>query len=360
MASESKTAFLLYSAEDADFALKLAQDLRAKGAEVWIDLSKPGEDFYHAVQGAPISSSVVLPILSPAAQSSEDFNRTLGFVRGLRKSIIPVIAAPCGDPFLSFFMIEVPADLSADYDQGLKSLLKALGVQQLTSQEDQQRAKRIYSEIAEDAAAHAAERAKTHEDLTAAIMRASAKESSSTESQANSDVPGAGTMLGALQAQARREGSILEPIMPIAPPFDGKLTFPGYNVDGTTEQPVAFVSYCRTDSGFVSRLAADLKQAGAKIWMDKLDLRPGQDWDLEIERALERCERVLVVLSPASVESRNVRAEINEALDGGKQIVPVLYQKCKIPFRLKPFQSADFSGEYEPALRQLLETLLER
>ena len=34
----------------------------------------------------------------------------------------------------------------------------------------------------------------------------------------------------------------------------------------------AFVSYSRDDSEFVLRLAGDLKAAGAKVWLDRLDI----------------------------------------------------------------------------------------
>ena len=358
MASDPKTAFLIYCREDSDFALKLAQDLRSDGVEVWIDLLKHGEDFYHAVQEAPIPSCRVLAILSPAARTSDQFNRQLTFAAGQRKTVVPVIYKTCEVPYI--LTLEEPVDLSADYDEGRKVLQRLLGVPQLTPEEDRQRAQEIYAGIAEHAKMHAAERAKIQDDLTAAILRVPSNEPAAPEAPTQANVPGAGANLGELFLNMEKGGSFLEPLGPIRPPFDGKLTLPGYNLEGIAEQPVAFVSYSRTDGEFVSKLAADLKKAGAKIWMDKLDLRPGQDWDQEIEGALERCARVLVILSPASVDSRNVRAEINEALDTGKQIVPVIYRQCKIPFRLKPFQCADFSGQYEPALEQLLDTLLGR
>jgi hypothetical protein len=40
----------------------------------------------------------------------------------------------------------------------------------------------------------------------------------------------------------------------------------------------AFFSYSRDDSEFALRLAADLKAAGANVWLDQLDIAPGQRW----------------------------------------------------------------------------------
>ena len=125
-----------------------------------------------------------------------------------------------------------------------------------------------------------------------------------------------------------------------------------------TKSPIAFVSYSRDDLEFASRLALDLKQAGAGIWLDKLDIHPGQLWERALEEAVTNCSRIVVILSPASVESENVMAEVAFGLDEKKEIIPVLYRDCKIPFRLRPIQYVDFRKEqdYPCALRVLLQT----
>jgi len=119
----------------------------------------------------------------------------------------------------------------------------------------------------------------------------------------------------------------------------------------------AFVSYSREDWEFVLRLAEDLKARGAKVWMDKLDIRAGQRWEREVETAVRGCSRMLVILSPTSVGSSNVLAEAAFAIDEGKEVIPVLYQECEIPFRLRPFQYADFRTSYDEGLQELLATL---
>jgi TIR domain/Domain of unknown function (DUF4062) len=93
------------------------------------------------------------------------------------------------------------------------------------------------------------------------------------------------------------------------------------------------------------------------VWLDRLDIAPGQRWPRTIEDALDRCPRMLVILSPASVSSRNVEDEVSFALEEGKTVIPLLYQECRIPFRLRPFQYADFRGDYDLALKGLLRTL---
>jgi hypothetical protein len=128
---------------------------------------------------------------------------------------------------------------------------------------------------------------------------------------------------------------------------------PSLPIDPST----AFVSYSREDLEFVLRLAKDLKAKGAMVWMDKLDIRPGKRWEIEIETAVDACSRMLVILSPAAITSKNVLAEASLAIDEGKEVIPVLYRECKIPFRLRPFQYADFQTDYALGLDDLLTSL---
>lgn len=67
-----------------------------------------------------------------------------------------------------------------------------------------------------------------------------------------------------------------------------------------------FISYAREDGEFALRLAQDLRAAGIAIWLDKLDIPSGARWDTAIQRALNDCASLLVILSPASASSENV------------------------------------------------------
>jgi len=123
------------------------------------------------------------------------------------------------------------------------------------------------------------------------------------------------------------------------------------------EAQTAFISYSREDSEFALKLAEDLKAAGAAVWLDQLDIAPGQRWARAVQDALNDCPRMLVILSPASVSSTNVDDEVSFALEEGKTVIPVLYRDCKIPFRLRPFQFVDFRSDYDLAMKRFLRTL---
>lgn len=121
--------------------------------------------------------------------------------------------------------------------------------------------------------------------------------------------------------------------------------------------PATFISYCRADSDFALHLAEDLKAASANVWIDQLDIEPGSRWDRAVQEAAANCPRMLVLLTPESVESENVLDEINFALDKRKTIIPVLYRDCETPLRLRRVQHIDFRADYQRGLRTLLKAL---
>lgn len=114
-----------------------------------------------------------------------------------------------------------------------------------------------------------------------------------------------------------------------------------------------FMSYSRADAEFALKLASDLKAVGANVWIDQLDIPTGARWDNEIEHALEQCGSFMVILSPASAGSENVKDEIAFAVDRGKNLIPVMYRPTQIPFRLHRFQYIDFTQDYGLGLNKL-------
>jgi hypothetical protein len=120
------------------------------------------------------------------------------------------------------------------------------------------------------------------------------------------------------------------------------------------ESQSAFISYSRGDSEFALRLAEDLRAAGAAVWLDQLDITPGQRWAGAVEDALNNCQQMLVILSPSSSGSKNVGDEVSFALEEEKNVIPVLYRQCKIPLRLRSLQYADFRTGYARGLQDVL------
>lgn len=124
-----------------------------------------------------------------------------------------------------------------------------------------------------------------------------------------------------------------------------------------SEKPRIFFCYARTDSEFVLRLAKHLRSTGASIWIDQLDVPAGQRWDRVTQQALETSERLLVILSPQSIASENVMDEVNYALEEKKEVLPILYRECDVPYRLRRFQYIDFTKNYDYGIAKLLKLL---
>ena len=125
----------------------------------------------------------------------------------------------------------------------------------------------------------------------------------------------------------------------------------------SSERPKVFVSYARSDSQFALKLARDLREAGANLWVDRFDIPIGARWDRSVQAALNACPSLLVILSPSAVASENVMDEVSFALSKNKKIVPVLYQNCDIPFRLTRVQYIDFTADYDTAFPKLFKEL---
>ena len=122
-----------------------------------------------------------------------------------------------------------------------------------------------------------------------------------------------------------------------------------------TETSRIFFSYARADEEFALKLAQSLRSAGANLWIDQLDIPLGERWDRAVMQALRTAESVLVILSPAAVDSDNVMDEVSFALEQRKLVVPVLYKNCELPLRLRRVQNIDFTEDFNPALRRLLQ-----
>lgn len=121
-----------------------------------------------------------------------------------------------------------------------------------------------------------------------------------------------------------------------------------------------FMSYSRSDERFALRLAKDLRSRGIGMWVDQLDIRPSEHWDRAIERAVQECCGIVVVLSPRSAASDNVADEISYALDSGKSVIPVMIERCTLPLRITRMHVIDATSDYDQALQHCFEELVRR
>jgi hypothetical protein len=110
------------------------------------------------------------------------------------------------------------------------------------------------------------------------------------------------------------------------PNVDLPLPFEAYVGD----EPYVFVSYAHKDGRLVFPEIHALHERGLRIWYDE-GIDPGNEWPDEIARALHRASVFLVFVSRSAVESRNVRNEINFALNREKPFLAVYLEDIHLP-----------------------------
>lgn len=89
-----------------------------------------------------------------------------------------------------------------------------------------------------------------------------------------------------------------------------------------------FVSYSNKDRDFVERFVSRLRATGIRVWFAPEDLVGGTKLYEEISDAIERFDRLLIVLSSHSMNSQWVKTEIKnakrrETRDGKRVLFPI-------------------------------------
>jgi hypothetical protein len=87
-----------------------------------------------------------------------------------------------------------------------------------------------------------------------------------------------------------------------------------------------FISHSHTDEALARRVADGLEAAGLEVW-DERQILPGENWAAKVAEALQSCEAMVVLLTPNSLRSTQVRREIDYALstkDYSHRLIPVL------------------------------------
>lgn len=108
-------------------------------------------------------------------------------------------------------------------------------------------------------------------------------------------------------------------------------------------RPRAFLSHGSEDKDRVTALYEALEARGIEPWLDKKNLRGGQDWMREIRKVMRDSTVVVVCLSKPALERPGVfQKEIKIALDeaerqplGAAYIIPVRLEPCVVPDELK-------------------------
>lgn len=114
-----------------------------------------------------------------------------------------------------------------------------------------------------------------------------------------------------------------------------------------------FISYAKEDINFAQKVYDYLENLGFEPWLDKKKLLVGQNWKIEIDKALRKANFIVLLLSSTSVSKRGfVQREFKAALDFYQDkleddvfIIPLKINDCEVPNSLSSFQWIEYEND---------------
>jgi adenylate cyclase len=112
--------------------------------------------------------------------------------------------------------------------------------------------------------------------------------------------------------------------------------------------PDIFISYSSKDREQAQLLTELLASAGLSVWIDQARIGAATSWSGEISKAITDCKALIVLLSPSSVDSKNVTREVALAFERNKKILPIDLEPVSLPddfaYHLAGIQRAPMSN----------------
>ena len=117
-----------------------------------------------------------------------------------------------------------------------------------------------------------------------------------------------------------------------------------------------FVSSAYVDEPLALKAAKTFREAGLEVW-SAAEILPGDNWAEAHARALESSDAMVVLLSPASVHSREVLGDMSFALGASPykgRIIPIVTSSTdvlnskNVPWVLKRMTAVDLEAYNRP------------
>lgn len=308
--------FLSYSEQERDVMHKVIQSLMREGFTVWTNKTdiKTGQDFQTMIDRGIEEADNLVFLMSPASLASEYCQKELALARQYNKRIIPLLIAPVelervppelrSLQFINLTDNEVAEDYQADLDKVIRAL----------------REEASYYE--------------QHKLLLVKALKWERQKQNPSILLRGHQLRQAEAWLKVAQGRAQYFATALQ------------AQFITESLNQPSEPTLdVFLCYSSTDADFARKLNDGLQVQGKTTWFDQESIASGDDVQQEIQRGIERCNNVLVLISPASVSDPECLAAIAHATEFNKRIVPVIYQTAD-PTKLHPelgeVQAIDF------------------
>lgn len=108
-----------------------------------------------------------------------------------------------------------------------------------------------------------------------------------------------------------------------------------------------FISYSRKDRSYVADLKSRLHQEGISFWVDD-DLEYGDRWASTVQRQIDQAAVLVVIVTPAALDSEWVDRELSYAQELGVPVLPLLRRRVT-SLRLANLQFEDVTDGRMPS-----------
>ena len=121
--------------------------------------------------------------------------------------------------------------------------------------------------------------------------------------------------LNVLRFQPALDTNVVAVLGPIATAIRNGIVQFGNRDEHPINYYSCFISYADNDKDFAIKLYEDLQEVGVRCWLDANELKPGDRIHDQINRAIQIHDKLLLILSRASVDSAWVRHEVTRAYE---------------------------------------------
>lgn len=100
-----------------------------------------------------------------------------------------------------------------------------------------------------------------------------------------------------------------------------------------------FISYSSGDRKWAKDLISCLEEEGVEVRDPRSNFTPGENWSLEIGKALESANALILLVSPSAIKSESFRRETEYALGSKRfrdRLIPVIVKDTpELPWILR-------------------------
>jgi hypothetical protein len=122
-----------------------------------------------------------------------------------------------------------------------------------------------------------------------------------------------------------------------------------------------FISYSSLDKSFVRKLTTRIQKEGYSVWVDEHKLIVGDPLANKISIALKDSKIILVIISSASLKSKWLKYELNNAtemmIQGKARLIPVVIEDVSLLPEVQGILYADFRRSFKYGIKSIFTAL---